>query len=445
VNIERVLISKVIPWDKNPRGIKTKDFERLKKQIKKLGEYKPLIAYRENGHYVVLGGNMRLRAYQELGIQEVEVSVIKPKTEAQKIEYALSDNDRVGYYEEEALAELVYPHIKDIDLGEYKVDLGEPIDLKQVVERYGPDIDDGADEVPEVDDTPAVTRTGDLFTLGRHRVMCGDSTKAEDVAWLMRGEKAQLLLTDPPYGISVVREIGTIRGAKEFGKVRHGRVRQPGGKAKGVLGGKGIVEPRLYRPVIGDDEPFDPAFLMNLAPVKILFGANHYASRLPDAAGWLVWDKGVGADTSFSGCELAWTNKGEHIRKYEYRWSGMVRAGSRKDELVDRIHPTQKPVGLFAKILGDFSGDPVLDLFLGSGTTLIAAEKLDRVCYGMEIDPKYCDIIIKRYADYVGVSEDSVRVTREKCPNSAPRGPRSGKRGQARLIPQRAGKRAKNG
>ena len=139
MNIERVPISKVVPWDKNPRGIKTKDFERLKKQILKLGTYKPLLAYRENGGYVVLGGNMRIRAYKELGIQEVDISVIDAPTEAKKIEYALSDNDRVGYYEEEALAELVYPHIKDIDLGEFKVDLGEPwIDLKQLVERSGP-------------------------------------------------------------------------------------------------------------------------------------------------------------------------------------------------------------------------------------------------------------------------------------------------------------------
>ena len=112
MNIERVPISKVIPWEKNPRGIKAKDFDRLKKQITKLGVYKPLLAYRENGHYVVLGGNMRIRALKELGLQEVDISIIKPKSEAQKIEYALSDNDRVGYYEEDALAELVYPHIR---------------------------------------------------------------------------------------------------------------------------------------------------------------------------------------------------------------------------------------------------------------------------------------------------------------------------------------------
>lgn len=414
MNILTVPIEKVIPWEKNPRGIKTKDYDRLKRQILELGVYKPLLAVKENGHYVVLGGNMRIRALKDIGAKEIDISVVKAKTEVEKIKYALSDNDRAGFYEEDKLAELVYPHLAEIKLEDFKVDLGEAIDLKQVVEQFGPDLDEKADEVPEIDDSPAITKMGDLFMLGKHRLLCGDSTKTEDVARLMRGEKAGLLVTDPPYGINVVREVGTIGGAKEFGKVRHGRVRQPGGNARGVMGGKGIVEPRLYRPIIGDDQPFDPIFLMNMAPLKILFGANHYASRLPDSAGWIVWDKGIGADTSFSSCELAWANKDEHIRTYEYRWSGMVRAGERKDELVDRVHPTQKPVGLFARILLDFPGDPVIDPFLDSGTTLIAAEKTGRICYGMEIDPKYCDVIIKRYADYVGVSEKGIRQTKER-------------------------------
>jgi len=138
VNLLKVPISDVQPWDKNPRGIKTKDYERLKKQILKLGIYKPLLAYRENGGYVVLGGNMRIRALKELGMTEVDISVVEAKTEAKKIEYALSDNDRAGFYEEQALAELVYPHIEDIDLGEFKVDLGEPVDLRGVVEKFSP-------------------------------------------------------------------------------------------------------------------------------------------------------------------------------------------------------------------------------------------------------------------------------------------------------------------
>jgi len=139
LDIRRVPLAKVEPWDKNPRGIKTKDFDRLKKQILKLGVYKPLICYEDKGRYVVLGGNMRIRALKDLGLKEVEISVVKPKDEAQKIEYALSDNDRAGFYEEDKLAELVLPHVANLDMSDFKVDLGEPLDIKSVIERFGPD------------------------------------------------------------------------------------------------------------------------------------------------------------------------------------------------------------------------------------------------------------------------------------------------------------------
>lgn len=145
--IKRVPISQVVPWDKNPRGIKTKDFERLKKQIIKLGIYKPLICYEDKGHFVVLGGNMRIRALKDLGLTEVEISIVKPKTEAEKIEFALSDNDRAGFYEEDKLAELVLPHLKDINVSDFKIDIGEPLDLRSLLERFAPNLDGSEDQV----------------------------------------------------------------------------------------------------------------------------------------------------------------------------------------------------------------------------------------------------------------------------------------------------------
>jgi DNA modification methylase len=408
MNIEHVPISKVIPWDKNPRGITQKDYARLKKQIEELGVYKPLVAVKENGKYVVLGGNMRIRALKELGHDEVEISVVKARTEAERIKYALSDNDRAGFYEEEKLAELVYPHLDEIDLAEFKVDLGEALDLKQVVERFGPDIDDGADDVPEIDDTPAVTKTGDLFALGKHRVMCGDSTKAEDVARLMRGEKADMVFTDPPYGANIIGG----GGITHFGKIGGGGITH-----FGKIGGGGIVDSHFYRRIEGD-ETSDVAKrgLINFSDIqdRIIFGGNYY-DFLPISKCWIVWDKNNTG--TFGDAELAWTSFHRAIRLYRHTWNGLQREGPRKEELKGRIHPTQKPVGLFSKILIDFSkeGTILADPFLGSGTTLIAAEKTGRICYGMEIDPKYCDVIIKRYADYVGVTEDSIRATREEA------------------------------
>ena len=137
---------------------------------------------------------------------------------------------------------------------------------------------------------------------------------------------------------------------------------------------------------------------MDLAPVLVLFGANHYASRLPDAPGWIVWDKGVSPESTFSACELIWTNKGNHVRRYEWRWSGMIRQGARDIEMKDRIHPTQKPVGLISEILRDFTvpDDRVLDPYLGSGTTMLAAELTGRICYGAEYDDGYVAVTLER-------------------------------------------------
>lgn len=140
MKIERVGIERVKPWAKNPRGIKRDDFERLKKQIRDLGEYKPLLCYEEGGEYVVLGGNMRLRAYRELGVKEVDISIVEAPSEARKIQFALSDNDRAGFYEEDKLAELVLPEVPNLDLSQFKVDIGEPwMDLKKILAAFGPD------------------------------------------------------------------------------------------------------------------------------------------------------------------------------------------------------------------------------------------------------------------------------------------------------------------
>jgi len=397
MKIIKVPIASVLPWDKNPRGIKTKDYERLKKQIKKLGVYKPLLAYEDKGKYVVLGGNMRIRALKEMGIPEVDISVVNPKNEAEKVEFALSDNDRAGFYEEDKLAELIYPHIKDIELGAFKVDLGEALDLKQVVERYGPDIEDGADDVPEVDDSPAITKMGDLFTLGKHRLLCGDSTKAEDVARLMRGEKADMVFTDPPYGVGY----------------------DGGAKKRDALTGDNIGTT-----IYGDALPHLRLSVSDHAALYLWYADAHAAAAAAAAAGYeitaqIIWVKNHAQFVTSA------HYKGKHEPCFYGHRKGKVAQwfGPNNEVTVwecdraqkNEYHPTQKPVPLAERAMCNSSkaGDSVLDLFLGSGTTLIAAEKTGRVCYGMEIDPKYCDVIIKRYADYVGVSEDGIRKTRE--------------------------------
>jgi DNA modification methylase len=222
------------------------------------------------------------------------------------------------------------------------------------------------DEVPELPVDP-ITKPGDLWILGEHRLLCGDSTKAEDVERLMAGAKADLLLTDPPYGINADRQHfeghgWVLREKTEWDKERPSR------------------------------EAIENARAM--ASEQIVWGGNYFTDYLPPSMGWLVWDKGQ-RDFSLADCELAWRSERKAARVFTY-----ARAKSNREE---RHHPTQKPVGLMAWCV-EQSNDAktIYDPFLGSGTTLIAAEQLGRKCYGMEISPQYCDVIVKRWETLTG-------------------------------------------
>lgn len=188
---------------------------------------------------------------------------------------------------------------------------------------------------------------------------------------------------------------GTVK-TDRIGKMT-GRVQQ-GGRSRQ------IIHPNLYPVITGDDKPFDPAHLLGLCPTAIIFGANHFASKLPDSSCWLVWDKNMNPDNSFSDAELMWTNMKGHLRMYRHTWSGLVREGTRDVESLRRLHPTQKPVGLLEQVLRDFSkgGDVVVDPYLGSGSTLIVCERLGRVCFGMEIEPAYVQVAVERWEAYTG-------------------------------------------
>ncbi len=184
--------------------------------------------------------------------------------------------------------------------------------------------------------------------------------------------KVDLVLTDPPYGIAHPCDF----------------------KARGR--GK-LAACTDYPDVHGDGQPFDPA--QWITQPAILFGANHYASRLPDSAGWLVWDKLRPDDLDQSTCELAWSNIIKGVRRFRYLWNGMIRAG---DDLL--YHPTQKPVELMAWCLSFPWTEPlgtILDPFMGSGTTLRAAKDLGRKAIGIEIEERYCEIAAKRMAQEV--------------------------------------------
>lgn len=210
LRIEKWEISRLKKWDKNPRSISKQGLQRLMTQLQKHGQYKPLIVT-EDG--TIIGGNMRFEALKALGITEAYVSIVKPENENELFELALSDNDRAGFYDDDLLANLLPTF--EIDWSLYAVDMREPTNLKLLH-----DISMGAheDQAPEVDDVnPPKSITGEVYQLGEHRIMCGDSTKHGDVAKLMGDRKAQMIFTDPPYMVDYHSPGGLTYDSKKYG------------------------------------------------------------------------------------------------------------------------------------------------------------------------------------------------------------------------------------
>ena len=228
-----------------------------------------------------------------------------------------------------------------------------------------------------------------------HRLMCGDSTDKATVELLMDGKKADMVLSDPPYGMFLDTDFSDIKGSMKS------------------IGRKNRTQGNKYDKVIGDNEDFTPelitTFFENFGYCKemFLFGADYFAEILPDKneGSWLVWDKRKEsqADAIGSEFELCWSKSKHKRRMLRHDWFGFLSSQNGADAR-NRVHPTQKPITLLVDIIEQWGKDckNIVDLYGGSGSTLIACEQLDRTCYMMELDPKYCDVIIKRWENLTG-------------------------------------------
>lgn len=376
-------VSELVPYENNPRH-NDDAVDYVANSIKNFHFQVPIVIDKNN---VVIAGHTRLKACHKLGIKEVPCIVADDLTPEQVKAFRLADNKT--------------SELAEWDMDKLDIELGEIPDIDMSAFGFDIEIDDieedtevKEDEAPEVKDGEPKAKMGDIYQLGRHRLMCGDSTKAEDIDRLMDGAKAKLLLTDPPYGVKIVK--GTkVGGDKPFGSTR--------GEAKNA-----ILKAREYAPIIGDDTTdtarINYEITKNYTDNQIIFGGNYFTDFLPPSRCWIIWDKEVPKESFFAQVEMAWCSKDGNAKIYKYLWSGLCREGDRKTELNARVHPTQKPVGLFAEILSDFSepGDNIIDCFGGSGSTLIACEQTNRNCYMMELEPHYIDVIIERWENFTG-------------------------------------------
>lgn len=339
----------------------------------------PVVVDKNN---VIVIGHCRALAAKKLGIKEVPCVCVDDLTPEQVNALRLVDNKS---NESDWDFDLLKDELPDLDLSAFDFDWGISDDITKEVEE---------DEAPEVDEvSDPVTKRGDIWQLGRHRLMCGDSTISADVKKLIGADEIDLLLTDPPYGISIVNKT-----SKKVGG---------GGETHfDTDAAKKYVEATKYREVLNDNttETAKQAcgIALSLTKNQIVFGGNYFTDFLPPSPCWCVWDKENTGN--FADCELAWTSFQRAAKLYKWLWNGLCRKGTRNIEGTKRVHPTQKPVGLIADILMDFSEEKnkVLDLFGGSGSTLIACEQINRRCYMMEYEAYYCDVIVKRWENLTG-------------------------------------------
>jgi DNA modification methylase len=361
--IQNVPINTVKANPNNPRIIKDDKFAKLVKSINEFPQMLKLRPIVVNDDMVVLGGNMRLKACKEAGLKEIPIIKASELTEQQQKEFIVKDNVGYGEWDWNDLAN----NWDEQELIDWGLDI--PGFDAEVLEAEEDEfaVPDGGIETDIV--------LGDLFEIGEHRLLCGDSTDTNNLDLLLQNKKPELLLTDPPYGIDY------------------------GGMLKGKGDGKGGADKNGWKSYDAPDwdksKPENGVlqYLCQITENQIIWGGNYFTDDLPPTMGWLIWDKGQRGFSLADG-EMAWTSFDNALRIKEY-----ARALANREE---KKHPTQKPIEImswcfeYADRHSKNEVKLVLDTYLGSGSTMVTSHQLKRICYGMELDPKYCQVIVDR-------------------------------------------------
>lgn len=380
MKFKKVKIEGLQPHPMNYNRHPDEQIQELEKSLEQFGQFKNIVVCQNT----ILAGHGLVEAAKRKGMTEIYALVRDDLAEDQQKALLIADNATpfLAMPDTEALEDLLksIPDLSFDDMPGVTTEWLESMDVSFNglfgAPSSGED-DSAADDVPEVEE--AITKLGDLWQLENHRLLCGDATKREDVERLMGGKNADMVFTDPPYGIKVVNKSGKV-------------------------GGGNLCETGTYRQIIGDETTKTAEQVYSIVKSfqiqkQIIWGGNYFTHFLPPQSCWIVWDKkGEMESNNFADGEVAWTNFDAPLRIYRHIWRGMIKEG----ENDKRLHPTQKPVNLCIKILNDFNGESIVDLFGGSGSTLIACEKTGRKCFMMELDPHYCTVIIKRWEQYTG-------------------------------------------
>lgn len=360
MKLETIKIATLTPDPQNARTHDDTNLKAIQGSLREFGQRKPIVITQDN---TIAAGNGTVAAAKELGWTEIQAVRVPADWDADRIKaFALADNRtaELASWNPEVLAD----QLIELDAVGFAV---EDFGFKALEPPINPDGDN--DEPLSFDTAPQRASLGDYWRVGNHKVICGSSLDSENVKRF--GVAFDAVITDPPYGIGANKQ-SMGNGKKTF-----------------------------YRGEDWDDEAPSIAWVLDLAPKIIIWGGNYFADQLAPTNHWLIWYKKM-ANVSFSECEMAWTNLGKQTRLLSHHWSGE-----------EKQHVTMKPSPVMDWCSSFIEkGANVLDVFAGSGSTLLAAHRAGQTGYGIELDPRYVDIILERLEKATGEKAELINDSR---------------------------------
>jgi DNA modification methylase len=412
LKVQHVPIGKLRPWPGNPRIMPASEMESLCRSIRQWGMVEPLVVRRAD--HMVIGGHQRLEAAKALGMIKVPVVFVDvDEHQAKALNIAL--NKIHGHWDLPKLAELLTELQEVPDLDETLTGF-DHVQMEQLLSELEHEQSpspfeesfDVAAQMLRAQQSPAPTRVqrGDLWQLGKHRLLCADCT--DPAAWerLMSGKRARAVVTDPPYGVGYVG--GRAAQQQRIAKARRG-VEQPSDAYWDEL------TPEAYRRLLTSALALAHRHTDTIASLYLWFASAHLRDVLTclEEAGWqernlIVWVKNNGAGALFAQYKH-WFEPlfYAHKRGRSPRWHGPTNESTvwhHDKPAANELHPTMKPLALIERAImnSTVKGQVVVDPFLGSGTAIIAAQRCGRICHGLDLEPRYCDVILARWEAQTG-------------------------------------------
>jgi DNA modification methylase len=388
---EEVAINKLVPYARNPRVHSKQQIAQIRASFREFGTIAPIIC---DETYSVLAGHGRLMAAQEEGLETINCLVVEGLTETQKRAYVITDNKMTENSDwDEELLNLEMQALQEDGFNMELTGFNEH-DIAVLLGSSAAVTDDDYD-VNGALEKAAFVETGDVWTVGKHRLICGDCSDFSLMQKLMNGKTANLIVTDPPYNVAFQSTEGMkIQNDKMSEEQFYEFLKEAFMNMHACLDNEGSI-------YVFHSDGEVVAFRKAFADAGFYWSCN------------IIWNKGHFAlsrgdyHSKHEPCFYGWKNGGKH-KWYAGRDQSTVWDANKPNTAKENGHPTSKPLDLIAKPIqnSSFANAVVLDPFGGSGSTMMACEQTDRICCTMEIDPKYCSVILRRYADTFGDTEN---------------------------------------